>query len=92
MWVDTELSTEYLPPSLVTLLTFKDLFIYILNLCVCVCVCVWMYGSMHVGTWGDQKRESDLLVLDLQAVVAYLIWVLGTKLQSNLRVVSFLNH
>ena len=39
---------------------------------------------MHVsaGDQGGQKRESDYLVLYLQAVVSYLIWVLGTELRS----------
>jgi hypothetical protein len=42
---------------------------------VCVCVCE--------GTFGSQEKKSDLLELELQAVVRILTWVLGTKVWSQ---------
>lgn len=47
-----------------------------------VCVCV-LHVSAH--THRDQKRALDPLELELQAVVNYRIWVLGTELRSSRR-------
>lgn len=34
-----------------------------------------------MGTWGDQKRTPSPLEMDLQAIVSWLSWVLGTTLR-----------
>lgn len=39
-----------------------------------------------------QKRVSDLLEPELQVVVHYLIWVLGTKLRSSRRAEKVFSH
>lgn len=51
---------------------------------MCLCVCA--------GTHGSQKRISEPLKLELQVIVNYLMWVLGTKLISSARAPSTLNH
>lgn len=54
--------------------------------CVYVCLCY-----PHVGTLRGQKRVCDALELELQAVVSYPVWVLGTKLESSGRALRALN-
>lgn len=44
--------------------TFKYIYVH-----VSVCRCV----HVSAGVWGDQKKVSDLLELELQTVVSYLI-------------------
>lgn len=53
-------------------------------LCACVSVC----GFVHVKCCRVQKRLSDLLELDLQAFVT---WVLGTEPQSSEKETSTFN-
>lgn len=50
--------------------------------CVCVCVLICAYECSACRVW---KRMSDLLELELQAVVSHSIWVLGTELGSSLQ-------
>lgn len=50
---------------------------------------------MCVGVLGSQKRLSDSLELDLQAVVSFLTWVLGVKLRRSgkaARALKFPSH
>jgi hypothetical protein len=47
---------------------------------------------VNAGASGGQRRMSDSLELELQAVVRYLMWVMGTELRSSGRVVNALNH
>lgn len=42
------------------------------------------------GTLRRQKRALDLLVLDLQVVVSYMVWMLGTQLSSSASVICSL--
>jgi hypothetical protein len=44
------------------------------------------------GALGGQKRASDPLELELQAVVSCLVWVMGSELRPSGRAVSDLNH
>jgi len=47
---------------------------------------------MHAGTSRSQKRASDSLELQLQAVVSQLTWMLNTGLRSSTRALcAFLN-
>ena len=39
-----------------------------------------------------QRREDDMHPLELQEVVSCLVWMLGTKLGSSVRLVCTLNH
>ena len=48
-------------------------FIYFLYVC----------GYVPVNVLGDQKRELDLLELELQVVVSHPRWVVGSKLRSS---------
>lgn len=50
---------------------------------------------MHAGTLKGQhrgQRASDFLEIELQVIVNYLIYVLGTKPGPSLRSVSDLNY
>lgn len=51
--------------------------------CVRVSVCVFCK---------DQKKLSDPLKMELQTVVSYLMWMLGTKFSSSGRAASVLNY
>lgn len=64
------------------LLNFLKNYLYF---CVCVHT-LWMYAL-----W-SQKRESDFFVLELQAVVSILMWILGIEPQSSRRAEHALNH
>lgn len=62
------------------------------SLCVYVCVCR-VCASVSVCIWGggpcrDQKRASDPLELEIQAVVSHLTWVLGIKYSNPLILLS----
>lgn len=49
----------------------------------CVCMCVCMSGGVYhvfAGTFEGQKRASDSMELELQALVSHLTWVLKPKL------------
>lgn len=51
---------------------------------MCVCVSLPIYNVLrHSGTKGSRKRASDLLDLELLAVVSYSVWALGTELESS---------
>lgn len=52
-----------------------------------MCVCVWLCTHVRAGTHRDQKTGSDLLELELQAIVTCLTWVLGTEVRSSPRAV-----
>lgn len=45
---------------------------------MCVYVCLRMC-HMNAGAQGGQKRTQDPMALELQEVVRYLLWVLGTN-------------
>ena len=51
---------------------------------VCVCLCVYLSAS---GPW--RSEELDPLELKLKVIVSYLVWVLGTKLESSTRTVEY---
>ena len=57
-----------------------------MSLCLCLCVCVWGGGTHRV-----QKMELDLLDLETQIVLSYLMGVLRTELRSFGRKGSALN-
>jgi hypothetical protein len=59
-------------------LSFSYFFFYIRKVFFRGCVC-------------DQKKASDLLKPELEAVVSHLMWVLGTELGSSGRAMSALN-
>ena len=59
------------------------LFMYV---CIFVSVCL-VFVDAHRG----QKRVSDLLELELQAVVNSPLWVLGTELWSSARAANVLD-
>lgn len=52
-----------------------------------------MYVFMHVcaGTCGDEK-SFGFSELELQVVMRYMMWMLGTKIWSSLRAASVLDH
>lgn len=52
-----------------------------------ISLCVYVH--VNAGSQRDQKRESNPLELDLQAVLSCLKWVLGLKSQSS---TSILTH
>ena len=47
---------------------------------MCMSACRYMLVDVCEGTCRIQKSVSDALVLEVQAVVSCLMWVLGTKL------------
>ena len=49
---------------------------------MCVCVRGHTHTHTHTQRERDQERSSDLLELELKAVVSCLTWVLGTELRS----------
>lgn len=61
----------------------KDFFfnIYVYGVFLCVCMCI------H----GGQKRASNPLVLELQRIVSYYMWVLRPKRQSCAQTASALH-
>ena len=61
-------------------------FIFVFMVCsVCVRVSERACGSQN-------RRASDLLELELQMAVSYLMWVLGTKRMSSLSMLWALLH
>lgn len=54
-------------------------------------VCVGVVCSLEYRYRGGQKSMLDPLELELQPVMSYLMWALGTKLQSSARAVYTLN-
>ena len=50
--------------------------------CVCVCVCARACVRVHVSAavHRGQKGASNPLELEFQAIVSYLMWVLGIRL------------
>ena len=61
-------------------------FIFVFMVCsVCVRVSERACGSQN-------RRASDLLELELQMVVSYLMWVLGSELRFSARVAGALNY
>lgn len=62
---------------------------FILYLCGCVSEGVYMHVCVSVH--GDQKRALDLVELEFQVVVSYLIWLTGTELGSSGRAAITLN-
>lgn len=59
-----------------------------------VCMFVFLWGEcvhVHLGAHGGQKRVSDSLELELQAILSHLTWVLGIKFQSPEKAVDSLN-
>lgn len=59
--------------------SFQPLF---LIMCTCVLECLHVHHVDAVAPW-DQKKASDSLALELQAVVNHLTRALGTKLESS---------
>lgn len=55
--------------------------------CSCACVCVMCVLHMCVA-YGDQKRTSGPLKLELQVFMSHPVWVLGTKPWSDARAIS----
>jgi hypothetical protein len=51
-----------------------------------------LYTDLSAGTCRGQKRAYDHPTLKLQAVVSFLTWVLGIKLESFTRAVSVLDY
>lgn len=74
-------------------LPFSFLFFFIF-VTIIIVVCLWGGALEHVsalaleGTLRRQKRALDLLTLDLQVVVSYRVWMLGTKLSSSVSVLT----
>ena len=60
-----------------------------MHTCVCVCVCVCV--QTRVDDQGVQKRASEVLELELKAVVIALILMLKTKIWSSARATKALN-
>jgi hypothetical protein len=44
------------------------------------------------GTYRSQKKTSDLLELELKAIVSYLTWVMEIKLRYSTTVASMFKH
>lgn len=60
--------------------TWKKYSLSFIFVCVCVCVCLWVH--VCVGTHcarGGHYKASKPLGLELQVVVSYPSWVLGSK-------------
>lgn len=47
-------------------------------MCDCMCVSMCGYVRLSAGTDDGQKRASDPLKLELEAVVSHPTWVLGS--------------
>ena len=70
---------------------FVVIFSFVFLSCVHVCV----YLCVGVGGGRGCERESDVSPqpqLLLQAVLSYLMWVLGTEFESFGRIAGVLNH
>lgn len=52
---------------------------------MCLSVCGYVHTSS--GAYGVQKGAPDTLDLELQVVVSWLVWVLGTEPPSSARAV-----
>lgn len=50
-----------------------------MSLCVFVYVCVCLYLHVGADALGGQKRATNPLELELQAVMSCLTWVLGAE-------------
>lgn len=72
-------SQDYLLSTWYPNISFKNTFNFIFN-------CVYEFSANR-----GQKRMSDFLKLELQAVANYLLWVLGTEFWSSVRAVCCLN-
>lgn len=59
-----------------------------------MCSCMWWWGRLcaHEFRYMWRSDPQDQLELELQAVVSYSTWVLGTELQFSGRAVRALNH
>lgn len=68
--------------------------IYFYNFYFCIDVCRSMCGHAHISAVAlrVQKGPSDPPELELQVVLNYLIWVLGTELNSRGRTENTLNY
>lgn len=60
---------------------------HVIRLYACVSVCAYVHVSS--GVLGGQKKVSDVLVMESQAVVNCLTWVLGSN--SSTRTTHTLN-
>lgn len=56
-----------------------------------VCVCVYVY-HLHIAAWGGRQQASDSQELELQAVVNWLMCVLGLEPRSPVRTLSTPNY
>jgi len=56
-----------------------------------LCMSLCDYTHVSAGTHRGQKRASDPLALEIQVVVSFLTWGLGTKLRFSARLVCTLN-
>lgn len=52
------------------------------ELLVCMYVCMSIYGYVHDFRASPKLESLGTLGLELQAVMSYLIWILGSKLRS----------
>lgn len=64
------------PPNKTKCTHKRFIFMYV---SVCICLTVPHVYRMGADALGGHKRESDLLKLELEAVVSCLIWVLDTS-------------
>lgn len=77
-------------------LTFFSFIFFFISVTIIIIVCMWGGALEHVsalaleGTLRRPKRMLDLLMLDLQVVVSYMVWVLGIKLSSSVSVIRSL--
>jgi hypothetical protein len=61
-------------------------------LSVCFSVCLFILHMPSTDACKDQKTALSHLGLELQVVVSYLMWVLGTDPGSSIGAASVLNH
>lgn len=70
----------------------STLFLSFVNICfLCNCICVYVWACAYVGIhtcWCLRGPEEEL---ELQAIVNFSIWALGTKLESSERRASALD-
>lgn len=74
-------------PRLKKKISFMCLYVYV-YMCVCLLVCAPCICLAH----RIQIMATDLLELELQAIVRQLVWVLGTIPGSSTRLTSVLDH
>lgn len=63
--------------------------IFLLNVCVCMRARVC---NIHAVTHRVQRRKTDTLELELQAIVSHVVWVLRPELYSSEKAPSALEH